>query len=72
MQLGLFDAVENPCEAMLRPDQLAELLMEWDADPTDARLLARVRAQCGPTDSLRQARVQLAANRRAWGQHDPA
>lgn len=72
MQLGLFDAVKEPCEAMLRPDQLAELLMAWDANPTEPVLLAKVRAQCGPTDSLRQARDQLAANRRARAQHDPA
>ena len=72
MQLGLFQTYEEPCEAMLRPDQLAELLMAWDANPTDPVLLAKVRAQCGPTDSLRQARDQLAEHRRAWRQHDSA
>ena len=63
MQTRLFPPVETPT---LRPDQLAELLMLWDADPTDADLTARVRAQCGPTDSLRQARDQLALHRREW------
>jgi len=54
MQLGLFDAVVEV--KMLQPDQLAELLMAWDANPTDPDLTAQSRAQCGPTDSLRQAR----------------
>ena len=62
MQLGLFaHAVAVPT---LRPDQLASLLMAWDADPDNADLTAKVRAQCGPTDSLRQARDQLADHRR--------
>jgi hypothetical protein len=64
MQLGLFaHAVAVPT---LRPDQLAELLMAWDADPNNADLTAKVQAQCGPTDSLRQARDQLALHRREW------
>jgi hypothetical protein len=66
MQLGLFQTVKTPT---LRPDQLAELLMLWDADPTDPDLTARVRAQCGPTDSLRQARDQLAHHRSDWAAH---
>ena len=67
MQLGLFAAVVEV--KMLRPDQLAELLMAWDADPTDPDLTAQVRAQCGPTDSLRQARDQLAGHRSARAAH---
>jgi hypothetical protein len=67
MQLGLFDAVE--VKPTLRPDQLAELLMAWDADPNNADLTAKVRAQCGPTDSLRQARDQLAGHRSGWAAH---
>ena len=68
MQLALF----SPVEALLDVGDLAALLLAWDADPTDPRLLAKVQAQCGPTDSLRQARDQLAEHRRAWRQHDPA
>jgi hypothetical protein len=67
MQLELFDAVVEV--KMLRPDQLAELLMAWDADPNNADLTAKVRAQCGPTDSLRQARDQLAGHRSSWAAH---
>jgi hypothetical protein len=67
MQLGLFDAVVEV--KMLRPDQLAELLMAWDADPNNADLTAQVRAQCGPTDLLRQARDQLAEHRSVWTAH---
>lgn len=67
-QLPLFP----PVEALLDVGDLAVLLLAWDADPTDQKLVARVRAQCGPTDSLRQARDQLAEHRRAWRQHDPA
>jgi hypothetical protein len=67
MQLALFDAVVEV--KMLRPDQLASLLMAWDADPTDPDLTAKVRAQCGPTDSLRQARDQLADHRSDWAAH---
>jgi hypothetical protein len=59
-QLTLFLPVKVPT---FRPDQLAELLLAWDADPTDADLTAKVREQCGPTDSLRQARNQLAEHR---------
>ena len=67
MQLGLFaHAVAVPT---LRPDQLASLLMAWDADPTDPDLTAKVCAQCGPTDSLRQARDQLAEHRSDWAAH---
>jgi hypothetical protein len=65
-QLTLFLPVKAQT---LRPDQLAELLMAWDADPTDADLTAQVRAQCGPTDSLRQARDQLAEHRSARAAH---
>jgi len=67
MQLGLFAHVV--AVPTLRPDQLAELLMAWDADPTDPDLTAKVRAQCGPTDSLRQARDQLAGHRSVWAAH---
>ena len=67
-QLALF----APVEALLDVTDLAALLLAWDADPTDATLLAKVRAQCGPTDSLRQARDHLAEHRRAWRQHDSA
>jgi len=66
MQLGLFDTVKV---RLLRPDQLASLLMAWDADPNNADLTAQVRAQCGPTDSLRQARDQLAGHRSDWAAH---
>ena len=65
-QLTLFLPVKAQT---LRPDQLAELLMAWDADPTDPDLTAKVRAQCGPTDSLRQARDQLADHRSDWAAH---
>jgi len=67
MQLGLFAHVV--AVPMLRPDQLAELLMAWDADPNNADLTAKVRAQCGPTESLRQARDQLASRRSGWAAH---
>jgi len=67
MQLGLFAHVV--VVPTLRPDQLAELLMAWDADPNNADLTAKVRAQCGPTDSLRQARDQLVRHRRVWAAH---
>ena len=67
-QLALF----APVEALLDVTDLAALLLAWDADSTDAKLLAKVRAQCGPTDSLRQARDHLAEHRRAWRQHDSA
>jgi hypothetical protein len=66
MQLTLFLPVKAQT---LRPDQLAELLMAWDADPIDPDLTAKVRAQCGPTDSLRQAREQLAEHRSVWAAH---
>ena len=65
-QLTLFLPVKAQT---LRPDQLASLLMEWDADPDNADLTAKVRAQCGPTDSLRQARDQLAGHRSGWAAH---
>lgn len=66
-QLGLFAHVV--AVPTLRPDQLASLLMAWDADPDNADLTAKVRAQCGPTDSLRQARDQLAEHRSDWAAH---
>jgi hypothetical protein len=66
-QLGLFAHVV--AVPTLRPDQLASLLMAWEADPDNADLTAKVRAQCGPTDSLRQARDQLAGHRSIWAAH---
>ena len=67
MQLGLFDVVVEV--KMLDVEALVTLLVAWDADPNNADLTAKVRAQCGPTDSLRQARDQLASHRSVWAAH---
>lgn len=66
MQLGLFDTVKV---RLLDVEALVALLGAWDADPTDPDLTAQVRAQCGPTAPLRQARDQLAGHRSGWAAH---
>ena len=66
-QLGLFDVVVEV--KMLDVEALVTLLVAWEADPNNADLTAKVRAQCGPTDSLRQARDQLAGHRSGWAAH---
>lgn len=63
MQTTLFPLIAEP---WLHGGELEELLLAWDAAPGDSDLLARVRAQCGPTDTAREARDQLALHRREW------
>jgi hypothetical protein len=63
MQTRLFPLTAEP---WLYGSDLEELLLAWDAAPADSDLLARVRAQCGPTDTAREARDQLALHRREW------
>jgi hypothetical protein len=63
MQTRLFPLTAEP---WLYGNDLEELLLAWDAAPKDSDLLARVRAQVGPTDTAREARDQLALHRREW------
>jgi hypothetical protein len=63
MQTRLFPLTAEP---WLYGNDLEELLLAWDAAPGDSDLLARVRAQVGPTDTAREARDQLALHRRDW------
>jgi len=63
MQTRLFPLTVEP---WLYGNDLEELLLAWDAAPSDSDLLARVRVQVGPTDTAREARDQLALHRIEW------
>ena len=73
MQLGLFDAVEAPCEAMpvLVIDAEAEraAMRAWLANPTDADTTARLRLL---DEAARQQNPHIDEHRRAWWPHYPA
>lgn len=73
MQLGLFDAVEEPCEPMpvLVIDVEAEraAIAAWLANPTDADATARLRRL---DETARQQNPHIDEHRRSWWPHYPA
>lgn len=73
MQLGLFDAVKEPCEAVpvlvIDIDAERAAIAAWSANPTDADTTARLRLL---DDMARQQNPHIDEHRRSWWPHYPA